>query len=178
MPRLIGCSRLTPDDPRAALQTELLQELGCSPILLLDKPRRHRSILFGAAQAGDIIAAKSLVHFGISLADLQRFLRTAVERGLHLKTIDEDIDTQRSADGKLIRILVATLSSFDAERIKIAMEKARRRGSVVGRRKRFSDEDWPVIAEALETETLSAVAKRLGVGRETIYKLKRRMTGS
>lgn len=177
MSKLIGCIRPAPDDPDASRQRDALDAHGCDPIFLNSGSRRHRANVFQAAGPGDVLVATDLTKFSTSLGDLRRFLKTATERGLAIRALEEGLDTSRAGDERALALVVRTISAYDSERIKAAMSKASEQGTVHGRQSRFSPDDWPAIRIELEQARLAAVARNHGVSRQTLFNFRKRMRG-
>jgi len=86
--------------------------------------------------AGDIVVVESLSRLGRSTKDLIELVELFEQRGVHLVSLKESIDTN-SSTGKLLFTLMSAIAQFErdviADRTREGLKSARARGRTGGR---------------------------------------------
>jgi DNA invertase Pin-like site-specific DNA recombinase len=140
---LIGYARVSTIDQTLALQQDALAEAGCEKIFtdtasgsLAERPGLAEAVTF--ARAGDTLVVWRLDRLGRSLRHLIDTVATLDERGIHLHSLQEQLDTSTSG-GKLVFHVFGALAEFERdlirERTQAGLTAARARGRVGGRRR-------------------------------------------
>ncbi|MGW7362544.1 recombinase family protein [Streptomyces sp. NPDC054841] len=179
---LVGYARVSTDDQEAQLQRDALAEAGCSRIFE-DKAsgrntdRPELTAVLDYLREGDTLVAWKLDRLGRSLIDLVSIVDGLRERGIGFKVLTgalSAVDTT-SADGRLFFQIIAAMAEFERslikDRTKAGLEAAKAQGRTGGRPTVITD-DLLVVAKARKAkgESVSAIAKALGVSRATLYR--------
>ena len=184
---IIGYARISTGDQDLALQTDALTAAGCEKIFTdtlsgnrSDRPGLHQLLDF--ARAGDTIVIWRLDRLGRSLQDLISLISELEDKGLHLRSLNEQIDTA-SSTGKLVFHIFGAMAEFERnlirERTVAGLEAARKRGRKGGRPVKLDPLQCKEIIVLLKEPEISIahVAARYGVSRGTIYKILKRNSG-
>ncbi|MGW3241709.1 recombinase family protein [Streptomyces sp. NPDC001070] len=180
--QLIGYARVSTDDREAQLQRDALTAAGCARIFE-DKAsgkntdRPELTAVLDYARPGDVLCVWKLDRLGRSLIDLVSIVDGLRERGIGFRVLDgalSSVDTT-SADGRLFFQIIAAMAEFERslikDRTRAGLEAARVQGRTGGRPS-VVDEDVLTVARARKAkgESISAIAKALGVSRATLYR--------
>ncbi|MFE6333842.1 recombinase family protein [Streptomyces sp. NPDC057798] len=179
---LIGYARVSTDDQEAQLQRDALTDAGCSRIFE-DKAsgkntdRPELTAVLDYLRAGDTLVVWKLDRLGRSLIDLVSIVDGLRGRGIGFKVLTgalSAVDTT-SADGRLFFQIIAAMAEFERslikDRTKAGLEAAKAQGRTGGRPTVITD-DLLTVAKARKAkgESVSAIAKALGVSRATLYR--------
>jgi DNA invertase Pin-like site-specific DNA recombinase len=179
---LIGYARVSTDDQEAQLQHDALNAAGCSRTFT-DKAsgkntdRAELTAVLDYLRPGDTLVVWKLDRFARSLIDLVTMVDALRERGIGFKVLTgalANIDTA-TADGRLMLQVIGAMAEFERELIKdrtragLAAAKAQGRS---GGRPTVMDPDKLAAAKARREngESVTAIAKALGVSRATLYR--------
>ncbi len=179
---LIGYQRVSTDDQHLHLQRDALIKVGVDPDRIYEdklsgaktnRPGLEHAIR--AARKGDVLVVWRLDRLARSLKDLIHLAERLEEKGVGLRSLQEQIDTT-SAAGRLFFHMMGALAEFERnlirERTRAGLAAARRRGMKPGRKRKLREQDL-VAAKALFTDesiTVAEVAERLGVSPATLYR--------
>jgi DNA invertase Pin-like site-specific DNA recombinase len=128
-------------------------------------------------RAGDTLVVWKLDRLGRSLIDLVSIVDGLRDRGIGFKILTgalSAVDTT-SADGRLFFQIIAAMAEFERslikDRTKAGLEAAKAQGRTGGRSTVITD-DLLTVAKARKAkgESVSAIAKALGVSRATLYR--------
>ncbi|MFF0220684.1 recombinase family protein [Streptomyces sp. NPDC004629] len=179
---LIGYARVSTDDQEAQLQRDALTEAGCSRIFE-DKAsgkntdRPELGAVLDYLREGDTLIVWKLDRLGRSLIDLVSIVDGLRERGIGFRVLTgalSAVDTT-SADGRLFFQIIAAMAEFERslikDRTKAGLAAAKAQGRAGGRPTVITD-DLLVAAKTRKAkgESVSAIAKALGVSRATLYR--------
>ena len=180
MSHIIGIATPHRADPDCSEQLQLLANYGCDPIFHPRKmsAKNFRTHVIFNASPGDTLVACKLEYFATSPSDLYSLTNQALDLGLHLRTIDGNLDTTNAASLAVLTAFLGATKFFHQQKTLAALAAAAARGQSLGRKRRFSEDDWPRIRNKLLNHPLSRVAKDEQVTRQTIYKFVELMTGS
>jgi DNA invertase Pin-like site-specific DNA recombinase len=113
---LIGYARISTTDQTLALQHDALTTAGCEKTFTdtasgsrTDRPGLAEALNF--ARAGDTIVVWRLDRLGRSLAHLIETVGGLQERGVHFRSVQEQLDTATSG-GKLVFHVFGALAEF------------------------------------------------------------------
>ena len=182
-PYLVGYARVSTDDQNLQLQLDALIAAGVRPDDIHTDVASGKSMQRPGLQAarkglrsGDILVVWKLDRLSRKLEDILRIARELGEKGCHLRSITQALDTT-TPTGRLIFHVFGVLAEFErdvgVERTKAGLAAARARGRVGGRRMTFTleqrDQALALLAEGV---TVREVAEKMGISRAVIYKWK------
>ncbi|MGP3686196.1 recombinase family protein [Streptomyces sp. IBSNAI002] len=179
---LIGYSRVSTDEQEAQLQVDALNVAGCSRVFI-DKAsgkNAERPELMAAMdylRSGDSLCVWKLDRFARSLIDLVTLVDELSRRGIGFKVLTgalANIDPA-TADGRLMLQVVGAMAEFERslikERAKAGLQAAKAQGRTGGRPTVITDDKLTVArARKAKGESVSAIAKAIGVSRATLYR--------
>lgn len=138
------------------------------------KERPLLEALITRLSEGDTLVVWRLDRLGRSVPDLYRLVQTLEERGAHLRSIKDSIDTS-TATGRMMLGMLAVLASFERdlliERTKAGQEIARRNGRRFGRPPKLTNSviRQVQLAHADPSLSVSSTAEALGISRASYY---------
>jgi DNA invertase Pin-like site-specific DNA recombinase len=174
----VGYARASTADQDVGIQIAALKAAGCDPIR---SEKRSGSSVEGRAelatvldflQAGDTLTVTRIDRLARSIADLANIVRQLESKGVALKATEQPIDTSTAA-GKAFLGMLGVFAEFETnirkERQLEGIAAAKAAGVYKGR---------PATIEAAEIAKLkaeglgaTAIAKRLGIGRASVYRV-------
>lgn len=177
---VLGYVRVSHSDQNQQRQYPTMEEFGVEKIFeekasakTADRPKLQELLSF--ARSGDIICVHDFSRLARSTKDLLLIVEDLASRGIGLKSKKEDIDTTTPV-GKLLLTVIGAIYTFELEcnherqmeGIKIAQAQGKYKG-----RKPISIEDFGEWYEKWKRRefTKTALAKELGISRQTLYKL-------
>ena len=174
---LIGYSRVSTRDQNLDRQTDALTAAGCLRIFA-DKRSGKTSARPELAKAldfmrpGDTLVVASLDRLSRSLADLIAMVAELRRRGVGFRSLHEQLDTT-TPGGRLVFHVFAALAEFIRELIvegtREGLDAARARGRVGGRPPVMTPEKIAAARSLLPDNSISAIARMVGVSRGTLY---------
>lgn len=140
---LIGYARVSKSEQNLNLQTDALRSLGVDKIFIdhvsgvkSEKPQLNELLKF--IRKDDTLIVWRLDRIGRTTVGLIQFVTELSEKGIHFKSISENIDTS-SSSGKLIFQVFCVLAEHERnviiERTNAGLKSARARGRKGGRPK-------------------------------------------
>ncbi len=175
---IYGYARVSTLDQDASLQEETLRRAGCD-IVRAEKAsgssrngRQELERLLEFVRPGDTLMVTRIDRLARSVGDLQDIVRTLKDKGVALKATEQPIDTSTAA-GKAFLDMLGVFAEFETnlrrERQMEGIAKAKERGVYKGRRPSIDREK----VERLKQEGMGAsdIAKRLNIGRASVYRL-------
>ena len=175
---IYGYARVSSLSQSTDLQVARLRAAGCDVVRQEAASGRSRAgrseldTILEFIQPGDTLMVVKLDRLGRSTRDVLNLVHELEGKGAALRVLEPEIDTSKPEG----RIILTTLSmvaemelSFIKERQRAGIEAAKAKGVYKGRR-RSIDRD---AVQQLRTEGLGAteIAKRLGIGRASVYKV-------
>lgn len=177
---IIGYARVSTEEQNLDLQVDALQKAGCKTIYkdqgisAVAKSRSGFECALNALQEGDTFVIWKMDRAFRSLRHALDVLEVFEQRNIDFISLTDQIDTTTPI-GKCmyqVRNAFAELErSLISERTKAGMEAARRRGVILGRPKKLSDEQIQWAKQHRENNpatTLTSIAKKLGVSSKTL----------
>jgi DNA invertase Pin-like site-specific DNA recombinase len=178
---LIGYARISTTDQTLALHRDALTAAGCDKIFTdtasgsrTDPPGLAGALAF--ARDGDTLVVWRLDRLGRSLAHLIETVSHMQERGVHFRSLQEQLDTG-SSSGKLVFHVFGALAEFERdlirERTQAGLAAARARGRRGGRPRALSSnkvEQLRTLA-ADKRNTVAEICQTLRISRATFYRL-------
>ncbi|MEE1743226.1 recombinase family protein [Streptomyces sp. NPDC006641] len=179
---LIGYARVSTDDQEAQLQHEALTEAGCARIFT-DKAsgkntdRQELTAALDYARPGDTLCVWKLDRFARSLIDLVTLVDSLAARGIGFRVLTGALASidPNTPDGRLMLQVVGAMAEFERslikDRTRAGLEAAKTQGRTGGR-PAVMDADKLAAAKARKAngESVTAIAKALGVSRATLYR--------
>jgi len=119
---LIGYARVSTDDQHLHLQTDALQQAGCTNIYSdhssgAKTARLGLSLALEVARTGDVLVVWRLDRLGRSLKDLIELVSILDEQGVGLSSLQESLNTTNHS-GRLIFHLFGALAEFERNLIR------------------------------------------------------------
>lgn len=180
MSNRIGYARVSTQDQDLSLQRDALEKAGCVVIYeekisgaSTDRPELMQCLK--ALRKGDTLVVWRMDRLGRSLKDLVETITGLQNKGVVFESLTERIETG-SASGKLMFHVFGAMAEFERnliqERTTAGLAAARARGRVGGRKEVLDEQQKKEIRALLADPTIqvTAVAKRYGVSRTTLYR--------
>lgn len=180
---IVGYARTSTTDQKAGLEAQLrdLRAAGCEDIYQeevssVDTANRGKlDEMLRFIRAGDVVVVKRLDRLARSVKHLHEVVEAVTAKGASLRILDMSIDTG-TPTGKLMLTLLGGVAEFERdimlERQREGIAKAKAAGKYKGRKPtaRAKSED---VLRMVKEEGLPAaeVAKRLGIGRASVYRV-------
>lgn len=173
-----GYARVSTTDQDLSLQESLLQAAGCDLIrseIASGSSRRGRvelELLLEFMQESDTLVVTRVDRLARSIKDLQDIVFLLKGRGIALKATEQPVDTD-SASGKAFLDMLGVFAEFETnlrrERQLDGIAAAKARGVYRGRKRSV---DRLEVQRLRDVERLgaTAIARRLGVGRASVYR--------
>jgi DNA invertase Pin-like site-specific DNA recombinase len=174
----VGYARVSSTGQELEIQVAALKAAGCSVIrsekvsgTSTDGRAELRTIL-DFLHRGDVLVVTRIDRLARSIADLATIVRELEAKGAALKALEQPVDTSTAA-GRAFLQMLGVFAEFETairrERQIEGIEAAKARGVYKGRPATIS----PEAIAALKAEGLgaSAIAKRLGIGRASVYRV-------
>ncbi len=172
-----GYARVSTADQDLTIQVDALQAAGCGTIRseklsgsTTNRPELNTLLEF--LRGGDEFVVTRLDRFARSSRDLQNFVHDLRERGVTLRVIEQNIDTSTAA-GKCFFDMLAAFAEFETgirkERQAEGIAKAKSAGKYLGRKPSID----PAKVRQMKSEGMgpSAIAKKLGISRVSVYRV-------
>ena len=179
---VIGYARVSSTGQSLDVQEASLREAGCDKIFAEKRSgrkaadREQLSLALDFIREGDTLVVTRLDRLARSVVDLRQIVASLADKGAAFRVLQQSgIDTA-TAEGKLFLTLLGAFAEFEAdirsERQRDGIEAAKAKGVYRGRPAAI---DSAAIREALAAgEAPAALARRLGVARSTVYRLRER----
>jgi DNA invertase Pin-like site-specific DNA recombinase len=175
---IYGYARVSTPSQSTDLQVSRLQAAGCDVVRQESVSGRSRAgrtelqTILDFLRPGDTLVVVKLDRLGRSTRDVLNLVHELKSKGAALRVLEPEIDTSKPEG----RIILTTLSmvaemelTFIKERQRAGIEAAKAKGAYKGR-KRSIDRD---AVQRLRQEGVGAseIARRLGIGRASVYKV-------
>ena len=178
LPHLYGYARVSTTDQDLSIQEAALRAAGCTLIRSEKRTGTSRNgrteleTLMAFLRPGDSLVVTRIDRLARSLRDLQNLVYELREKGAYLKATEQPIDTSTAA-GKAFLDMLGVFAEFETnlrrERQMEGINAAKARGVYKGRPRSISSEDVKRLLN--DGVGASEVAKRLGIGRASVYRL-------
>ena len=178
---LVGYARVSTDDQSLDLQDDALKAAGCSKIFMEKESGRAGTKRPALEQAlaylrpEDQLVVWKIDRLGRSLREMLDTAHMLQERGVKLRSLTEQVDTE-TATGRMMFNFLGTIAEYfldlNRERTMEGLKAAVARGRKGGRPKKLSEADLEVGQALLAAGNISigTISKRLGVSRFTFYR--------
>jgi DNA invertase Pin-like site-specific DNA recombinase len=177
---LIGYARVSTIDQTLALQQDALTAAGCEQLYtdtvsgsVTERPGLTQAL--SHLRTGDTLVVWRLDRLGRSLPHLIETVFQLQERGIHFKSLQEQIDTTTSG-GKLVFHVFGALAEFERdlirERTHAGLAAARARGRLFGRPRVLSPQQVKQLQSLAKDEwnTVAKICETLRISRATFYR--------
>jgi DNA invertase Pin-like site-specific DNA recombinase len=175
----IGYARVSTEEQSLALQLDALRQAGCERVFT-EKASVAKTSRLGLSEArshlrpGDVLVVWKLDRLGRSVKGLVDLVGALAEEGVQFQSLTDGIDTT-TPHGRFFFHLMASLAQMEreliGERTKAGLEAARKRGRVVGRKRRMTPSKIASAQQLLRGEMPPReVAHALGVSIPTLYR--------
>ncbi|BAU94037.1 resolvase domain-containing protein (plasmid) [Methylorubrum populi] len=176
-----GYARVSTTDQDLGLQEAALRAAGCDVIRTEKKSgtsregRTELATLLDFLRAGDTLVVTRVDRLARSIGDLQDVVRALKAKGVALRATEQPIDTSTAA-GKAFLDMLGVFAEFETnlrrERQMEGIAAAKARGVYKGKgRKPTIDAAEVQRLHADEKLGPAAIAKRLGIGRASVYRV-------
>ena len=176
---LIGYARVSTEDQLLDLQLDALRQAGCEQVYT-DKASAAKTHRPGLSEArshvrqGDVLVVWKLDRLGRSVKKLVDLVGELAEAGVQFRSLTDGIDTT-TPHGRFFFHMMASLAQMEreliAERTKAGLDAARKRGRLVGRKRRMTPGKVESAKQLLGGGMPPRdVAKNLGVSIPTLYR--------
>ena len=176
---LIGYARVSTDEQSLDVQLDALRQVGCERVFT-DKAsaaKTHRPGLSEAQshlRAGDLLVVWKLDRLGRSVKGLVDLVGALDQQGVQFRSLTDGIDTT-TPHGRFFFHMMASLAQMEreliAERTKAGLDAARRRGRMVGRKRRMTPSKIASAKQLLGGGmSPREAAHHLGVSIPTLYR--------
>ena len=175
---LYGYARVSTVDQECTLQEHALRAAGCAVIrsetalATRRDGRTELAVLLEFLRPGDTLVVTRVDRLARSIKDLQDIVSLLKERGVTLQATEQSIDTH-SASGKafldMLGVFAECETNLRRERQGAGIAAAKARGVYRGRTPSVNAAE----IQRLRTEEhlgASAIARRLGIGRASVYR--------
>jgi DNA invertase Pin-like site-specific DNA recombinase len=177
MSTTIGYARVSSDDQDCSVQEDALRAAGCTVIRSEKKSgtttagRHELDTLLSFVRAGDTLMVTRIDRLARSVADLEKIVATLKAKGAFLRATEQPIDTSTPAGLAFLQML-GVFAQFETairkERQLEGIAKAKANGVYKGRKPSVD----VVAVRSMRDEGIgpSDIAKRLGIGRASVYR--------
>lgn len=183
MGELIGYARVSSRGQSLAVQEDALRSAGVSPEHLYSEKVSGRSrhgrqalaeLLGRGIRKGDTVVCTRLDRLARSTRDLLEIAKTLEDKGVHLRVLEQPIDTSTAA-GKLFFTILGAFGEFEAtiraERQREGIDAALAKGAESPFKGRPASIDAEkIVALRAQGKNPTSIAKALGVARSSVYR--------
>jgi DNA invertase Pin-like site-specific DNA recombinase len=176
--QLFGYARVSTTDQDLAIQEAALRAAGCNVIRSEKKTgtttdgRDELWTLIDFTRAGDTIVVTRIDRLARSIADLAAIVKTLEARAVSLRATEQPIDTSTAA-GRAFLQMLGVFAEFETairkERQLEGIAKAKADGVYKGRKPSINVEQVRELASG--GMGASEIAKTLGIGRASVYRV-------
>ena len=176
---LYGYARVSTLDQDLTIQEETLRAAGCHVVRAEKRSGTRREgrtelrLLLDFLHPGDTLVVTRIDRLARSVKDLQDIVHELKAKGVALKATEQPIDTGTAA-GKAFLDMLGVFAEFETnlrrERQLEGIRAAKARGVYKGRKPSIDPAEVRRLREA-EGLGPSAIARRLGIGRASVYRV-------
>lgn len=180
MSETVGYARTSTVDQAYSYQDQIdtLQREGCTKIFseqisAVSQDRPEFDAAMSYLRQGDTLVVTKLDRLARSLPDLMSIRESLTSKGVSLKVLDMGLDTS-TAQGRMVMGIIGSVAEFERslmlERQRIGIAKAKAEGKYKGRAPTAMQKADEVKALAAQGVAKTEIAKRLGIGRASVYR--------
>jgi DNA invertase Pin-like site-specific DNA recombinase len=182
---IIGYARVSTEDQHLDAQLEQLHQVGCKKIykekasgVKVDRPQL--AAMLDYVREGDMVVACKLDRIARSTKHLLEIVESLESKGVSFRVLNINLDTS-SPTGKLMLTMLGAIATFEREmmleRQREGIAKAKEKGKYKGRKPTAREKAGQVVKLIAEGRTKDAVAKELGIGVASVYRIVRLQNG-
>lgn len=146
-----------------------------------DTNRPRLQALLSHARKGDTVVVHSLDRLGRNIDDLRNIVKQLISKGVTVKFCSENLVFSADTSNIFSELMLNMLASFAQferamirERQREGVQIAKSKGVYKGRKQEMTDETVTEIKKRIEAgEAKAAIAKSLGISRDTLYRYTR-----
>ena len=175
----IGYARVSTQDQDLSLQYDALRQAQCDKIYEDKASGAHASrdgltLALETVREGDCLVVWKLDRLGRSVKDLVAIVCDLEQRGVHFKSLTDQIATSTTA-GRFFFHVMASLAQMErdltVERTRAGLDAARRQGRTGGRKRKMDDSKIAAARQLLQDgKSPREVARNLEVSIPTLYR--------
>lgn len=176
---IFGYARVSTEQQNLDRQLDALQKYGCDTIYNekmtgTKRDRPELAKMLDRMTDGDTVVIESLSRLGRSTKDLIELTELFEQKGVHLVSLKESIDTSTST-GKLLFTLMSAIAQFErdviVDRTREGLKSARARGRTGGRPRTSPDAIRKAIRLYNTKEySITEIEEMTGVKKSTLYR--------
>ena len=176
---IFGYARVSTEQQNLDRQLDALKKYGCDVIYNekmtgTKRDRPELAKMLDRMTEGDTVVIESLSRLGRSTKDLIELTELFEQKGVHLVSLKESIDTNTST-GKLLFTLMSAIAQFErdviADRTREGLKSARARGRSGGRPKTDPDAVRKAIKlYSTRQYSIKEIEELTGVKKSTLYR--------
>lgn len=176
---IFGYARVSTEQQNLDRQLDALKKYGCDIIYNekmtgTKRDRPELSKLLDRITEGDTVVIESLSRLGRSTKDLIELVEYFEQKGVHLISLKESINTSTST-GKLLFTLMSAIAQFErdviADRTREGLRSARARGRTGGRPKTNPDAVKKAVKlYSTKQYSIKEIEDLTGVKKSTLYR--------
>lgn len=177
---LVGYARVSSIDQDFNIQVDALKKAGCKKVFAEkksgtsknDRQAFHECMEY--IREDDILVVTRIDRLTRSILDLQNLLLDLKEKKIHLKALEQPVDTS-NASGKFFLDMLGVFAEFETnlrrERQLEGIERAKKAGVYKGRKPTARNMSNDVMQLINQGYTRKAIAKKLNIGIASIYRI-------
>lgn len=176
----VGYARVSTIDQNLDIQLAALKNAGCKKIFSEKKSgtsKKDRTALDECMEyirEGDTLVVTRIDRLTRSILDLQTLLHYLKEKEIHLKALEQPVDTS-NASGKFFLDMLGVFAEFETnlrrERQLEGIERAKHEGKYKGRKPTARSKADEVMELVNQGFTRTAIAKKMNIGIASVYRI-------
>lgn len=182
---IIGYARTSTIEQVSGFESQIkeLQKAGCEKIFreqvssIAIRTQLESALEF--VREEDIFVVTKIDRLARSISDLMTIIKSLEKKGVGLRILNLGIDSS-TPTGKLMLTVLGGIAQFEREimleRQREGVAKAKAEGKYKGRKPITMDRQREVIRLVMSGMPKASVAKQLGVGEASVYRILRRLT--
>lgn len=181
MGELVAYARVSSRTQSLVIQTDALTRAGCKKLFAekmsgtRTEGRKELERMLDYVREGDVLVITKLDRLARSLPDLLKITARLEEKGVQLRCLDQAIDTT-TPEGRMTYQILGAVAEFETN-----IRKARQREGIDAALAKGADSPFKgrpatitanaVHAAITETGSKAGAAKKLGISRDSVYRV-------